>query len=107
MSSLSRSICRVIFHEVVLPSIFLPEITNEIRCYILRIAEKVITLSLGDLDLPVTFIANLLNMSDNKGPIFANSKNNSPMLYHCQRVWDAIKGKYLSSLNGLKLVKIS
>lgn len=58
--ALSRNICRQLFHDVVLPNIFLIELSNEIRAYVLRITEKIISMCLGDLDIQPAFISSIL-----------------------------------------------
>lgn len=105
--ALSRNICRLLFQEVVLPNIFLIELSNEVRSYVLRIAEKVIGMCLGDLDIQPSFISSMLGACEGKGPLFPKDRNNSAVLFHFQRCWDTTKTKYLCSVKGTKLCRLT
>lgn len=107
LPALSRNICRLLFQDVVLPNIFLIELSNEVRSYVLRIADKVIGMCLGDLDIQPAFVSSMLGACEGKGPLFPKDRNNSAMLFHFQRCWDTTKTKYLCRVRGAKLSRFT
>ncbi|CAM6002266.1 unnamed protein product [Sphagnum balticum] len=62
---------------------------------------------LGDLDIQPAFISSILGACEGKGPLFPKDRNNSAVLFHFQRCWDTVKTKYLCSVKGIKVYRLT
>ena len=96
LPSVSTQTLHIIFNEVILPNIFTPELTPELRSYLFRITERIIAICEGDLTVGVSFIANLLNSIENPSPSIKNSG---------QKLWETTKLKIIYNMENKLLNK--
>jgi len=96
LPNLSSQTLQVIFHDLILPNLFLPELTTELRSYLFRIAERIINLCEGDLSCNVSFFANLLGLFQINHPSLKNVG---------QKLWDAIKAKVIYNMENKAMDK--
>ena len=92
----SAYILHTIFHEILLPNIFLPDLIQELKIYFLRITEKIISLCQGDLTVNNSFYANMINMLDSSSP---------QIKIAVQKLWDTIKQKIIPNLDSKNMNK--
>ena len=65
---MNRKLLRTIFKDIIEPTISnnSTSIKIELKLYLVRFAEKVMTLCLSDLDLTKSFLASIINLADKK-----------------------------------------
>lgn len=91
LSSASSQFLHDIFNEIILPNIFLSETPIDLKIFLFAIAEKIISISQGDLPLSINFIINTL--------LYLQSPQNS-IKSAAQRLWLVLKNKGISHLVG-------
>jgi len=96
LPNISSQTLHVIFHDLILPNIFLPEITLELRSYFFRISERIINLCEGDLTVNVSFYANLLSILTANHIVLKNVG---------QKLWDAVKNKIIYNMESRAMDK--
>ena len=66
ISQINKKIVQSIFTDIVVPGILSKQTGNELKLYLLRFAEKVISISGADLNIEVSFVGLLLSFCDQK-----------------------------------------
>ena len=92
LASASSQFLHDIFNEIILPNIFLSETPTDLKIFLFAIAEKIISISQGDLPLSINFIINTL--------LYLQSPQNS-IKSAAQRLWLVLKNKGISHLAGI------
>ena len=92
LASASSQFLHDIFNEIILPNIFLSETPTDLKIFLFAIAEKIISISQGDLPLSINFIINTL--------LYLQSPQN-PIKSAAQRLWLVLKNKGISHLAGI------
>ena len=99
LTSASSFLLRSLFIEIIAPNIFLNEMNNDLRIFIFRIAEKILSICQGDLEINLTFIASLLH--------FLESKTPQPLRLAGSKLWETLKFKAIVNLNPLEAKRLS
>lgn len=99
LTSASSYLLRNLFIEIITPNIFLSEMNNDLRTYVFRIAEKIISICQGDLEINLTFIASLIQYLDHK-------MSHSPLKIAGQKLWETLKSKAVVNLRGPEAKKV-
>ena len=84
LSSISSPILHKVFFEIIMPHCFAPEISVELRCILVKIADKIITICQGDLILSPAFLTSVLNEQTSTSEQLATS---------VQSLWQTIRTK--------------
>ena len=91
----------MIFNELVVSHLFLPELLPKIRNYFVRMTERIVTICGGDLSINVSFYTNLLNML-----VKEQSGNTSNKPGALQKLWDVFKNKAIVNMENRLVNKL-
>ncbi|KAL4490312.1 hypothetical protein ABPG72_004351 [Tetrahymena utriculariae] len=95
LASASSQILRSIFNDVISTQLFNNEVAHDVKIYLCKITDKIISICQGDLTVTPQFITNMMNylLNTQQQQQFTNQ-----FKQHLERTWDNIKQKLLSNL---------
>lgn len=134
LASASSNLLRIIFQQELYPNIFQPDLNIELRIYLIRFTEKIITICQGDVNIPEQFVSSLItqlefqfqpqgaqgdgtsskdaqaSQSQGAGTSVIGSGGSKVATtnyqYHVQKLWETIKFKYLMNIDSVQLDQI-
>ncbi|KAL4512157.1 hypothetical protein ABPG72_005159 [Tetrahymena utriculariae] len=100
LASASSQILRIIFQEIISVYILLRELSPDLRTYIFRIAEKILAICQGDVQIDMSFFHYMLYAIDGSGyESFYTEAQITNIQYYALKLWETIKLKLVYNMN--------